>query len=129
VFPAWNLFRALTKGASGYKNKATKTTGPRLIASSVQIEPAMLSFGTRKYDIDVRRAVVQKQGILRARPLLKKWELEFDLLVNEEDVSPDFFPVLRMIVEDTGRKVGIGDFRVERNGPFGKFQVTSWKVQ
>jgi hypothetical protein len=34
-----------------------------------------------------------------------------------------------MIVEDTGRKVGIGDFRVERNGPFGKFQVTSWKVQ
>jgi len=72
---------------------------------------------------------VQRQGILRSRPLLKDWTLDFDLLVSEEDVSPNYFPTLRAICEDAGRRVGIGDFRIEKNGPFGKFVVESWEVQ
>jgi hypothetical protein len=73
--------------------------------------------------------VVQRQGILRSRPLLKNWELDFDLVVNEEDVDPKFIPVLRPICEEAGRRVGLGDFRVEKNGPFGKFEVVSWEVE
>jgi len=49
--------------------------------------------------------------------------------VNEEDVSPKAFPTLRAICEDAGRRVGVGDFRIEKSGPFGKFVVESWQVQ
>jgi hypothetical protein len=125
--PSWNLFRALVKAAAAFKDG--KTSMSRIIAGGVSVEPAMLSFGTKEYAIDVRRAVVQRQGVLRSRPLLKDWTLSFDLLVSEEDVSAKAFPVLRAICEDAGRRVGIGDFRIEKNGPFGKFVVESWQVQ
>jgi len=126
-FPGWNLFRALVKAAGAYKDG--KVAMSRVIAGGVTIEPAMLSFGTKKYAIDTRRALVQRNGILRSRPLLKDWTLDFDLLVNEEDISPKGFPMLRAICEDAGRRVGIGDFRIEKSGPFGKFVVESWEVQ
>lgn len=127
AIPGWNLFRSLVKAAGAYKDG--KTSMSRVVAGGVTVEPAMLSFGTKKYDIDTRRAVVQRQGILRSRPLLKTWTLDFELLVNEEDVSAKAFPTLRAIVEDAGRRVGLGDFRVEKNGPFGKFTVVEWQVQ
>ena len=127
AIPSWNLFRALVKAAGAYKDG--KVAMSRIVAGSVAVEPAMLSFGTKEYAIDTRRAVVQRQGILRSRPLLRNWQLEFDLLVNEEDVSPKMFPTLRLICEDAGRRVGIGDFRIDKNGPFGKFVVEAWEVQ
>jgi len=126
AFPAWNLFRSLTKAAAAYKTG--KVSMSRYVASDVAVEPAMLSFGTKKYAIDTRRAVIQRQGILRSRPLLKDWTLDFDLLVGE-GISVAMFPMLRSICEDAGQRVGIGDFRIEKNGPFGKFVVESWQVQ
>jgi hypothetical protein len=127
AIPGWNLSRSLVQAAKAFKDG--KVSMSKIVAGGVAVEPAMLSFGTKKYAIDTRRAVVQRQGILRSRPLLKDWTLEFDLLVNEEDVSAKAFPILRAIVEDAGRRVGLGDFRVEKNGPFGKFVVESWEVQ
>jgi hypothetical protein len=126
-FPSWNLFRCYVKAGAAFK--AGKVSGSKIIASGITIEPEMLSFNTKKYDIDSQRAVVMRSGIIRSRPLLRNWELEFDALVNEEDVDPKFIPVLRAIMEEAGRRVGLGDFRVERNGPYGKFEVVSWEVQ
>lgn len=125
--PSWNLFRSLVKAAGAFRDG--KLYMSKVVAGAVEVEPAMLSFGTKEYSIDTRRAVIQGQGILRSRPLLKDWQLEFDLLVNEEDVSTAAFPMLRAICEDAGRRVGLGDFRVEKNGPFGKFRVESWEAQ
>ena len=70
---SWNLSRALVKAAAQYKNG--KTSMSRVVAASVAVEPAMLSFGTKDYGIDTRRAVVQRQGILRSRPLLRTGSL------------------------------------------------------
>src|SRR5206468_9490807 len=104
-------------------------SGSKIIAGGVRVGPPMLSFGTKKYAIDTRRAVVQRQGILRSRPLLKNWTLDFDLVIEDEEVvSPQFFPTLRDVAEFAGRSIGIGDFRIEKNGPFGKFQVVEWEV-
>jgi hypothetical protein len=127
AIPSWSLFRALVKAAGAFRDG--KIYMSKVVAGAVSVEPAMLSFGTTTYQIDTRRAVVQNQGILRSRPLLKDWSLDFDLLVNEEDVSASAFPMLRAICEDAGRRVGLGDFRVEKSGPFGKFSVVSWEVR
>jgi hypothetical protein len=124
--PSWNLFRALVTAAKAFKSG--KTSMSRVLAGGISIEPAMLSFGTKEYAIDTRRAIVQKAGILRSRPLLRDWMVSFDVLVNEEDVAPQAFPMLRAICEDAGRRVGLGDFRVEKSGPFGRFVVESWDV-
>ena len=34
--------------------------------------------------------------------------------------------MLRTIVDDAGSKIGLGDFRPDCKGPFGKFKVTTW---
>lgn len=72
------------------------------------------------FEIDVRRCVVQRQGVMRARPKIDEWcgelALEFD---------PDFLKVdwITEIFALAGRTVGVGDYRPERSGPFGRFTV------
>ena len=60
------------------------------------------------------------------RPRLDEWRLEFTLDVDETMFAPDF---VRLLVDDAGTKIGLGDFRPDRKGPFGKFAVTSWKIE
>ena len=128
VIPSWNLFRCLVSASKGFRD-GRKSLSPTFNAG-VRIEPEdYLSFGTDKYEIDIRRAVVQRQGVLRARPKLTSWALNFDLLVDTEDFPQRLLPAVEKIVEDAGRRIGLGDFRLEKSGPYGKFVVESWEVQ
>jgi hypothetical protein len=36
--------------------------------------------------------------------------------------------IARRLVDDAGRKVGLGDFRPWRRGPFGRFTVVRWEI-
>jgi hypothetical protein len=123
VFPSWNILRAFVTASRAYKDGKRSVTP--FICGSVEIDPAMLPFGTRDYEIDTRRAVVQRQGILRSRARIDEWKLSFTLLVSD-DIPQNANRMLRAIMEEAGRRIGIGDFRLERGGPFGKFAVTEW---
>ena len=73
--------------------------------------------------VDQRRVTIQRNGITRARPALSKgWAVEFDLMVN----LPEYVPkdVLRDVIEQAGRLIGIGDFRPT----YGRFGLTSFEV-
>jgi hypothetical protein len=35
--------------------------------------------------------------------------------------------LVRELLDIGGKRVGIGDFRPSRRGPFGRFKVVSWK--
>lgn len=78
-----------------------------------------------KYGIDTRRAVVQRQGILRSRPRFEKgWGCILELEIDVDMVSPE------QVVEHlnvAGLVVGVGDFRIEKRGPFGRFHVELMK--
>lgn len=80
----------------------------------------------REYAIDIRRAVVQKQGVLRARPRIDlPWELRAEFALDEEDereakALADLFVQFLALA---GRQAGIGDYRPARGGPFGQFRV------
>lgn len=125
--PSTNLYRAIIKAAGAFKVK--KSNAAPIICGAIDIDPLEIPFNTLNYSIDTRRAVVQRQGILRSRPKIKEgWELSFTLLIEEQDLAPGMFPMLRNILEEAGRRIGIGDFRLEKKGPFGKFEVTKWEV-
>jgi hypothetical protein len=65
---------------------------------------------------------------VRSRPRLEKWALKFTLLLAD-DMEAAARSILRSIFEEAGRRKGIGDFRVGRGGPFGKFVISDWKEQ
>lgn len=71
-----------------------------------------------KFEIDTRRAVVQGNGILRSRPLVVQWAC---VLVCE--VDEDFVTVNQIIelLNIAGRVSGVGDFRPQCKGVFGRF--------
>ena len=50
-------------------------------------------------------------------------ELTFHIIF-EDEISP---AVVKESLEIAGKYVGIGDWRPEKKGKFGKFQVTSFK--
>lgn len=125
AYPADNLKCAMIQTAPQYKAGKQRLTP--FVAGSIYIEPPMLSFGTPKYEIDTRRAVVVRQGILRSRARIPKgWRLTFDILVDD-DFPVKELEVLKTILEEAGRRVGVGDYRPARKGWFGKFKVVAWK--
>lgn len=73
-----------------------------------------------KYEIDTRRAVVVKQGILRSRPKFEDWACELELEIDE-----DMIPVSLVLenLNEAGMLAGIGDYRINKGGPFGRYKV------
>lgn len=72
---------------------------------------------------DRRRVVVQRSAITRERPALRAgWKITFRLMV----LVPEYVDVIlmRRLLTDAGRLVGIGDFRPT----YGRFDVIGFEV-
>lgn len=115
--------------------KAGKYSAYRVIAPALMITvPAVFPItrhGTplTTYDrIDVRRAVVQKQGVLRARPLIDvPWEAEVRYLFDSSIVrNPG---LLVQALQQAGQLIGVLDFRPQCGGIYGRFKVTQAHVE
>ncbi len=78
-----------------------------------------------KYEIDIRRAKVQNAGILRARPRFNKWACRFDLIIDEEIISIEDHVI--PLLQKAGVVCGVGDYRPQRMGTFGRFQVVAYE--
>ena len=72
--------------------------------------------------LDVRRVMIQRNGINRTRPAMKAgWRATFDLLIN----LPEYIDrnSLRETIEQAGRLIGVGDFRPT----FGRFGIVAFE--
>jgi hypothetical protein len=77
------------------------------------------------YEIDARRAIVVGQGIIRRRPRFEQWSTRFTF-----QYDPGLVDKPELIIEvlnDAGTRVGVGDYRPECSGWFGRFRVRCWK--
>ena len=97
------------------------------MAACVLVSPEYIGLGVSKYEVDARPVVVPatKGRIMRFRPRLDEWQVTFEI---EYDADLLTEIQIRKIVDDTGSRVGVLDFRPERKGPFGRFIVTSWSA-
>ncbi len=127
--PGPNIFSCLIQAGKFHKNGKSKvtTTKSSLIPAGLSVREIVCSLGTKEWEVDSRSVVIPATGgrIMAHRPRLDEWSISFTLDVDDAMFSPDF---IRKLVDDAGSKVGLGDFRPDRKGPFGKFVVTAWKV-
>jgi len=121
--PARCIYAMLLNSAKPFR--MGKSSVASLIAGAIRVEPINVSLGTDKYEIDIQSVVIQKNRILRARPRLDAWKLNFDIIYHKEYVEPT---VLKKIVNEGGFKVGLLDYRPQKRGPYGTFQVTKFEV-
>jgi hypothetical protein len=122
--PAENLLASIRRAASFHKIGRRSATAA--FCAGVFVSPDRLDFGTTEYEIDSRPVVIKAtQGrVMRHRPKLTNWKLKFRLEYDDR-LIPNA-ELVRSVVDDAGARVGIGDYRPERRGSFGRFMVTSW---
>lgn len=116
---------ALLHGCKGFK--VGKVGAASVIAGAVtHIDEfcLLLNPETKKplkdYEIDSRRVVIQGQGIIRSRPKFSKWACHLVFEIDEDQAAPEM--VLTHLNEG-GMKAGVGDYRPQKMGWFGKFQA------
>lgn len=117
--------RALVNGATYSKGKG-RASLQKAAAACLLATPEHLGLGRADYDIDSRPVVVPatKGRVMRHRPRIDEWKVSFDLEYDDTLLSAK---QVRQIVDDTGRNVGLLDFRPEKKGPFGRFVVINWQ--
>lgn len=132
-FPGAAIARLLREAGGGHKIKGSRKSAKYVVpAACLVLEDAIvLRNGDGKtlvkdFEVDSRPVTIPatKGRIMRHRPRFDDWSATFSLRVNETILSPDF--VQRLLTEG-GEQLGIGDFRPEKGGPFGTFNVTAWK--
>ena len=113
-------------GASSYKKIGRYSARP-IIAGGVHISPRFVLLGTKEYDLDIRTVVIQRNRVVKARPLIDNWECEFELMYDETLIADADF--IKPILEEAGKRVGLLDFRPQKTGSFGMFTVTKWEEE
>lgn len=126
--PGPNIFACLVAAGAFHKIGKQKVTTQKssLIPAGVAVVELVCSLNTKAWEVDSRSVVIPSTGgrIMCHRPRVDKWGVEFTLDLDEAMFDPKF---VRILVDDAGKKVGIGDYRPQRKGPFGRFVVSSWR--
>ncbi len=127
--PGPNIYSGLIDAGKFHKVGKTKLTTQKssLIPSGIFILTGECSLkGTSKWEVDSRPVVNPSTGgrVIRHRPRFDEWRVQFNMEFDEAVFSEK---LVRQLVDDLGAKLGLGDYRPQRKGPFGRFKVVRWK--
>jgi hypothetical protein len=129
--PSMNVLRSIFDG--GFFHKAGKkqitTKKESMLCSCISIRELDIPLiSTTPWEVDSRAIVNPSTGGRRLchRPRFDVWSLSFTI---EWDGSLINLKLLRQIIDDAGKRIGLGDFRPAKKGPFGRYVVTQWKAE
>lgn len=133
--PGPNIFAAIIAAGTFHKAGKSKLTTMKtsLIPAGVMVDDliCVLTNGQgeplTEWEVDSRSVVIPSTGgrIMAHRPRVDEWNATFTLDVDTSMFTPN---LIRAVVDDAGKKIGLGDYRPARKGPFGRFVVTKWEV-
>lgn len=108
------------------KRGSSKATYSKIVGYAVEINPFEIVHKHQNWEIFSILAVnpTTKGRNMLHRPILKKWALSFEVVFDDTEIAPSD---MKELFDIAGRIVGIGDWRPQKKGRFGKFQVTNWK--
>lgn len=127
--PTMNVLASIRDAGKFFKaGKRQLTTGETSMIPAFVVPTAVFVPLVHKqaWRVDARAIVnpATKGRKLGYRPVFEDWELSLEL-----DFTPDEFDakLLRMVVDAAGKRVGLGDFRPARRGPYGRYVVKCWR--
>lgn len=130
-FSAFSIPNAMGNAGSSHKATGTRKTLRYVVPSAVRMTTDTVTIlngngPAKKFEVDSRPVTIPatKGRVMRHRPRFDQWGARFELLVDDQLLSPD---MAHQLLSEAGQSIGIGDFRPEKRGPFGRFMVTAWK--
>lgn len=129
MIPQPNMFRCLIDAGKYFKSGKSKVTTMKssLIPACLEIEGVELPILHKEpWEVDTRPVRIPATGgrILCYRPKFNDWSLCFTMHLDDDVMTCE---LLREILDAAGKRIGLGDFRPDCKGPFGKFVVTHWE--
>ena len=132
--PAEMLFSCLANAGRNVKNgkkqisTATTTTLPDILAIQNFFIP-LTNVDPRKekesWKADRRRGRLDNgTAVCVVRPRFDQWEFEVEVEYDETKADES---VVRSLFNNAGSAQGLGSFRPNCKGPFGRFKVTEWQ--
>ena len=132
VIPGPNVYRAIIDAGRFHKAGKEKITTAKssLVPAGIWLLDVECSLtnpdcSDPQWEVDARRVVIPATGgaVMAYRARFDSWRLKFSLDVDDKMFDES---IVRALVDDAGQKIGLGDFRPSRKGPFGRFKVISW---
>jgi len=123
--PSESIKQALIEAGKAFKKG--KSNKSKTFASFIQFEAEAIPHLKQKWETD-RRAVVipsTKGRVMRNRAKFPEWELKFKVLVLDADEIDE--ALLHDALEYAGNYIGIGDYRPQKKGMYGRFIVSEIK--
>ena len=129
--PQPNLMRCIIDAGKFFKHGKSKVTTQKcsLVSACLAIDELFIPIDHRDpWTVDTRPVRIPATGgrILCHRPCFNDWRLSFTLSIDPDLISTS---LVREILDSAGKRIGLGDFRPDCKGPFGKFVVTQWTEQ
>lgn len=130
ALPSSNVLRSFVDGGKFHKvgKKQVTTNTESMMYACVAIDELDLPvIYTDDWSVDVRPVVVPatKGRILRYRPRFDVWSLNCTVDLDTSIMTP---VLLRAVIDDAGKRVGLGDYRPARKGPFGRYRVDKYDI-
>lgn len=110
----------MVKGKVGGSTKSMSN----VVAAMFNITPFRITLP--KWDeIDKRSAVNRniKGRVIVIRPKWNTWKVDFILSVDEDTITIE---MIQKIIEYSGKYIGIGSYRPQNKGPFGRYRIVSF---
>lgn len=123
VIPSEIIYASILNASSFHK--INRRSAKSILAGSIRIEPFEISLGTDKYEIDTRPVVIQRARVLKSRARLDKWKASFQIVYNEKLIADP--QIIRTVLEEAGMRIGIMDFRPQKGGQYGCFEITKFE--
>lgn len=122
------IFGCLVNAGRYFKvgKRQLSTTKSSMLAGCMEINDPyfkLVNKGGWKVDTRPIRNPVTGGRRLRHRPCFDDWSFTFEVQIDTDVVSLNLF---REVVDVGGRRVGVGDYRPDCRGPFGRFKVIKW---
>jgi len=129
--PQPNIYRCIIDAGKYFKAGKSKVTTQKssIISACLEVEGVTIPIEHKEpWDVDTRPVRIPSTGgrILCHRPCFNDWRLSFVMTLDTSMMGEG---LLHEIVEAAGRRIGLGDFRPDCKGPFGKFRIVEWKVK
>lgn len=131
-FPGQAIARLLREAGSNHKQRGTRKSVKYIVPAAVIVAADVVGIldeqgkPTKDFEIDSRPVTIPatKGRVMRHRPRWDQWRAEFTLEIDEDVLGAD---VIHQLLEEGGRRIGIGDYRPEKGGPFGRFEILRWE--
>lgn len=131
--PGAAIARLIREAGGNHKLKGSRRSAKFVVPAAVIVveDTITLRNGDGKtpvttFEVDSRPVTIPatKGRIMRHRPRFDCWSVIFNLRINDLLLPPDF---IHQLLVEGGQQIGVGDFRPEKGGPFGTFNVTRWE--